>query len=151
MIVRYLRAFVQALDMTLRGEKPPEAAISSESMRLRQWIAELSECVSFVRSAVAQQQLDMTRIVLRVDKRDMNMKTLVDLLDYRAGTEYPDLLAHAGQSGLTVIYTSNHNDQYYVRRLLEVLEASQAALPVKLAVEAVQRHLASLPVSLNDV
>lgn len=147
MIGRYLRAFMKALSLTLRGEKLPEDSVSRQMTLLRQWTAVLAERVTVIQEVAAKGSFDMQQVVVQIDKRNMTMKTIVDLLEYRAHTEYPNLLNAAGKSGWAVIYTSNHNDVYYVDRLFEVLDES----PVKQAVEAVKAHLETLPLQTGDV
>jgi beta-lactamase class D len=141
-VIRYVQAFFQALGMTLRGEKPdPTTAL------VREWLDVLAERVHVIQSAAAKQSLDMGQVIVHVDKRDLTMKTIVELLQYRAQTEYPNLLSAAGKSGWAVIYTSNHNDVYYVSRLIETLADS----PLKQAVVTTKAHLEALPLKPDSL
>ena len=146
MIGRYVRAFVQALKMTLRGEKLPENPLSQRLVLLNRWTVVLAERTDEVERLANQQKLDMAGVVVRIDRQNISMKMVVDLLKYRATIEYPNLLREGGKSGWSVIYTSNVNDRYYVTRLHEELAES----PVKQAVVALQAHLEELPLDTTS-
>lgn len=136
---RYLRAFVLAFQMTLRGEKPPQ------SPAIMVWSRQLSQLMDEVYAVAEQNGLDkdmrrQTRI--RLDGRVMSVETALATVRYHAGQEYPTLIGYGiNNTNLNAIYASNMNDRYWITRLLEDLShpAVQAAL------NRVASHLDAIP------
>lgn len=136
---RYLRAFMLAFQMTLRGEKPPA------SPAIVQWSHQLTQLMDEVYAAVEQNGLDkdarrQTRI--RLDGRVMSLETALATIRYHASQEYPTLLSHGlTTTNLNAIYASNMNDRYWTTRLLEELPNPS----VQLALNKVVSHLDAIP------
>ncbi len=136
---RYLRAFIRALQMTLRGEKP------SAAPAIMHWSRQLTRLMDDLYAVVEQNGLDknqrqQTRI--RLDGRVMSLETALATVRYHATHEYPTLIGYGiNNTNLNAIYASNMNDRYWVTRLLEDLPNPA----VQVALNRVAAHLDSIP------
>lgn len=143
MMRRYVQAFFKALAMTLRGEKPVANPRNQQKAALNQWVVNLGDYASRIERLATQQNLNTAEVVVRIDRQSMSMKMLIELLKFRAGTEYPNLLHKADKSGLSVIYTTNINDQHYITRLHDALDEST----IKSEIAKLKAHLEQVPLS----
>jgi hypothetical protein len=142
-ILRVLRAFILAVKMTLRGEKPIPVALPPIVL----WSRQLVERVDAVSRAADAHGLDKTarqKLALRLDGRMRNVEFVLATIRFHAAEEYPSLF----QNGLTsrhlnAVYATNMNDQYWVSRLLEV-DALQSPL-LRTALDQLRLHLESVP------
>jgi hypothetical protein len=139
-MMRYFRAFVVALRMTLRGEQPPPPKHGA----LRQWMKEAVRLTDAVISLADANGMPLTareELRLIIDRRPISMETILKAVRYHLIEEYPHVLKHDEAHGLTAVYSSNLNDQFRVARLAEVLEKPA----VKRAAQALAAHLAAIP------
>ena len=139
-IRRYVRAFVLALQFTVRGEKPPLLQAREAHPQFAQWWAQTIRLVEAVERAAAANHVNAQTLTIHVDKRDVRMATILAGVKYHARSEYPYLLVHGDPYERMTVQALNLNDRYLVVRLAEALDA-----PVKTAVEALSAHLEALP------
>lgn len=141
--LRVLRAFFQALKMTLRGEKPTPAVLPPIVI----WSRQLVERVDAVSRAADAHGLDPAarqNLKLRLDGRMRNVEFVLATVRFHAAQEYPSLFQNGLSSRhLNAVYATNLNDQYWVIRLLE-LDALQAP-PLRAALDDLRLHLENVP------
>lgn len=142
---RYLRAFIIALQRTLRGEPPPPPKYA----RLRAWMEEATRLTDAVlqiadRTGFPAEQQEQLRLV--IDKRPISMQTIVKGVRYHLTEEYPHVLENDATYGQTAIYSSNLNDQYRVARLVEAVEPPE----LKAAVQQLAAWLAAIPSTSDE-
>ncbi len=128
---RVIRAFFQAAAMTLRGEKlpTPEEQVAQRYPLAAAWLAETITRVKAVEQAATG--IDLDAIKVRVDRRDMRARTILDAIRFHATQEYPFMLRNENEYRTIGIQAINTNDVYLVERLLSVEalpEAMKAAL-----------------------
>ena len=139
-IRRYTRAFVLALRFTLRGEKPPLLKLRDEQPDLTAWWSESVLLVEAIERAAAVQGVDPAALKLRVDRRDISMKTILATVRYHAERDYPYLIAHHDQHDQLALQSINLNDRYLVMQL-----GNHADEALKPYIEALAEHLAAPP------
>jgi hypothetical protein len=141
-----LRAFFEALRLTLRGE-----TIQSPAERkfpvLFKWMKDGQAHLTAIEKHMAQANLSAAaaeQITIHVDGRDMSMKTVLEAVRYHLGDEYPYLLENVTDHSLTALYAANLNDQYWVQML-----AQSDDLPESLSqpMTALSDHLSAIPSS----
>lgn len=139
MIRRYVRAFVIALRMTLRGETPPPPPDAP----LREWIVQALNRLEQVETLAARHQLDPAQVVLHLDRRDIRMSIILSTVRHHLTTEYPLLLRTPSTHSLNLLYANNLDDHFRVSRL-ETAPAL-AGTPVQNAVSALAAQLEAIP------
>lgn len=141
---RYIRAFFVALKLTLQGEQislmnqtdhPALAHWAETSGQLVRKVLKTCETGGFPLEA-------RKAITVQADGRTLTMETILQAVHYHATQEYPHLLKHGGDHGLTAIYASNLNDQYYVLRLSETLKADAVLMH---EIQTLLHHLEAIP------
>lgn len=140
---RVLRAFILALKMTLRGEKPSMAALPPIVVWSRQ-LVERVDAVSRAADACGFGKAARQKLTLKIDGRMRNVEFVLATVRFHAAQEYPSLF----QNGLTsrylnAVYATNMNDQYWISRLLE-LDALQNP-QMRAALEQLRLHLENVP------
>ena len=133
-MLRYLRAAVTTLRLTLRGEKPPHADLYG-------WMDHTLALVEAVDNAASAAHVDTAALRVRVDGRDDSMALILKAIRYHTAEEYRYLLRHPTSSAFTAIHASNFNDQYRIERLLAVVTDPA----VRAALTALRTHLDTLP------
>ncbi len=142
MLRRYLRAFVIAFKMTLRGEQPGALKYAAFVDWTRQAVLLVDAVYAAADSGGMSESLRRT-IRLRLDGRDMNMETILAALRHHFTQEYPYLLRHDIAHNLTAIYASNMNDQYWLARLRDAEPLQDS--PVRAAAAVLIAHLDAIP------
>jgi hypothetical protein len=145
-MMRYIRAFFQALAMTIRGEKPLSAG-ERRYPQLAGWLQTAQTNVDAVYRALEQANMDMRarrQTTVKVDGRETNIDALLGTVRYHLHEEYPYMLRHLTEHSLTGIYASNLNDQYW---LAKILEAATLPDPVVVPLQTLQEHLTAIPPS----
>lgn len=140
-MMRTIRAFTKALQMTLRGETVPP----HPHARLHDWIAEGERRASIVIRVADKAGFDVAKrkaVTLKIDGRTTNANTLLEAVAFHLREEYPYLLKNFTEHSITAIYASNANDQYAIARL------SEHDAPVE---PAVTRALADLRAHLDAI
>lgn len=143
MLRKYARAFVVALQFTLRGEQPPLLKMRQDHPQMAAWWAGTSKLVD-----AAERRADAAGInaaarktlMIHADKRDVSAATILATVKYHAEHEYPLLVVNQGEFNYMAIQATNLNDRYLVMRLGENVPES-----VKPAVAALGAHLDALP------
>ena len=133
---RYIRAFFIALRMTLRGEVPQPAPLDV-------WMAQATTRLETLRKVMADHALDPADITLRIDRRDITMRTILDTLQFHLEEEYPQTLKVFPADGPNAIYASNMDDHYRLTRLESAPELADT--PAQKAVAALCAHLEAVP------
>lgn len=141
MLKRYLPAFITAIKMTLRGERP-----QARYPALLDWAREAARQVEAIRAAADAGGISQSvreTLYVRLDGREVSVETVLAGLRHHFAQEYPYLLRHDIAHNLAAIVASNLNDQYRLARLAET-EALQSG-PVLAAIGALRAHLDALP------
>jgi len=148
---RYLRAFVGALRLTLRGEKitplperyPNLTAWWRETIRLTD--AALSAADASALPAPARAA--WTR---HIEGRTVSLETILTTVRYHAATEFPELMRVQGDYNYLALQATNINDLFLLRKLLDESTPtgsppSLLPAPVRETVAALAAHLSALP------
>jgi hypothetical protein len=144
---RYVRAFVIALKMTLKGEQPAAHPYAP----LLQWMDRTPGLVADVYKAAERDGFDREtrdQLTLKLDGRGVSMQTVLEAVEYHARQEYPYLLRNLTSHSLTAIYAGNMNDQYNIMRLRDVEDLKETT--TRQAVTRLSEHLDTIPAS-NDL
>lgn len=136
---RYLRAFIIALKMTLRGETPPV----SHRARLTDWMRQGIERLDLIERLAAQHQIDPQAVVLHIDRRAITMSTILRTARFHLNREYPILLRQLSDQSVTLLYASNMDDHFRLTRLEAAPELAHT--PVRQAVAALAAHFEEIP------
>ena len=109
-MIRFARAFIQALRLTLRGESLTPAHYRP----LESWIQTGLGLLAGAERAAALERIDLTTLQLKLDGRPTSLETTLRMLRHNLTEEYPRLIRLDDPHSLTVIQSSNMNDQYRV-------------------------------------
>lgn len=137
---RYARAFVLALQFTLRGEKPPLLKVRDQHPALAAWWTQTITFVETVEREAEAAGIDLAAVKLHIDKRDISMKTILATVRFHAERDYPYLIAHGEKFDAMTLQATNLNDRYLVMQL-----ANNVDTVIKPSVEALRIHLDNLP------
>lgn len=141
-IRKYVKAFVVALRLTLRGEKPPLLRVRDEYPDLAAWWSETVVLVKAIERAADANGLDAAaraKFTVHVDSRDVSMATILSTIRYHAEHEYPFLMAHNDEFNPVTLQAININDRFLILRLNETV-----AETLKPSVKALSDHLEKL-------
>jgi hypothetical protein len=138
---RYIRAFMTALRMTLRGQQPP----GLKHPELYAWIKQLAVLVADLSAAVDQAGLDIKNTFVRLDGRRMSLDKVLQIFHYHAAQEYPSLLATSGgrRFNIGAIHATNMNDRFWLLLLRE--ETSLQGPVIQAALTRLNDHLEAIP------
>jgi|SRR5579871_3405908 len=139
-IRRYTRAFVIALQFTLRGQKPPLLQIRERYPQLAAWWMQTISSITSIEQRANVDQIHLESIKIHIDRREQSAATILSAIKFHAERDYPYLLAHDPEFGQMTLQATNLNDRYLLTKLIEVVDPS-----LKTAVEALNQHLAALP------
>ncbi|MEP7291258.1 MAG: hypothetical protein ABI835_05720 [Chloroflexota bacterium] len=139
-IRRYGRAFALALKFTLRGEKPPLLRVRDQYPELAAWWVRSIVLVESVERAAAAAGVDVGAVTIKVDRRNLSMKTALETVRFHAERDYPYLIAHNEQYDQMALQAINLNDRYLITQLSQTVNAS-----IKKNVDDLGGHLANLP------
>ena len=139
MMLRYLRAFIQALRLTLRGQslspahyRPLEAWIEAGLIKLKR-----------AEQVAAAEGVDLLALRLKLDGRPTSLEISLKMLRHNLTEEYPRLIRLDDPHSMTVVQASNMNDQYRVAQFVESDVIASAAL--RRALAELHDHLLNLP------
>jgi len=141
-MMRPIRAFVKALQMTIKGE----TITPSHYQPLEVWIdAGLGILASVVTTADANHlsQDQRTQVKLKLDGHMTSLEQTLQMVRHNWINEYPKLIQLDDPYTMMVIQSSNMNDQYRVGRFATADEISSSE--VKARLEALNEHLMNLP------
>ena len=136
---RFLAAVWRALLLTLRGETltPPHYR------PLEAWIAAGLEMLSQVRAAAQRENIDLESLELKLDGRPTSLERSLQMLRHNLVNEYPRLIRLDDPYSMTVVQSSNLNDQYRLGQFIESNLLSAPTLCKSLA--DLNSHLLNLP------
>lgn len=141
-MLRYARAFVKALQMTIKGE----SIAPSYYQPLEDWIdAGLQQTAAIITRADASGLTQERRqtMKLKLDGHMTSLEQTLQMVRHNLATEYPKLIALDDPYTMMVIQSSNMNDQY---RVSQFAFAEDITSPeVKSALETLSEHLTNLP------
>ena len=138
-MIRFARAFIQALRMTLRGETltpPPYRP-------LEPWIEAGLGLLAAAEQVAAAEGVDAAALRLKLDGRPTSLETTLKMLRHNLVEEYPRLIRLDDPHSMTVLQSSNLNDQYRVGQFAALAAMSSPAL--RHALEDLNAHLLHLP------
>lgn len=137
---RLLRAFMTALRMTLRGQKPPESPRTVLEQWMKQTLVLTASTLAIAEANGLDAQARRQR-TLTAEGRRTNMDTILASVAFHAAQEFPHLLTNTAQNALGAVYSTNLNDRFLVSRLFDALESGD----VREAVGRLVSHLESIP------
>jgi len=139
MMLRYLRAFIQALRLTLRGQSLTPAHYQP----LEAWIGTGLTKLKRAEQVAAAERVDMSALRLKLDGRPTSLEISLKMLRHNLTEEYPRLIRLDDPHSMTVVQSSNLNDQYRISQFAESDVISSTALRRVLA--ELNDHLLNLP------
>ncbi len=145
-MMRYIRAFWTALQMTLRGDSPPPDPYAN----LSEWMEQAIRLVGAVIKAANALKLDaaaLKTIKVRVDGRDTNVDVILAAINHHMNEEYPYLLRHMTRNNINAIHASNLNDVYRVSSLIDLPALQDAAIQQSLTI--LKDHLEKIPPQIS--
>jgi len=138
-MIRFARAFIQALRLTLRGESLTPA----HYLPLESWIEAGLGLLAGAERAAALEPIDLTTLKLKLDGRPTSLETTLRMLRHNLTEEYPRLIRLDDPHSMIVVQSSNMNDQYRVGQFAAAETMSSAAL--RRALNDLNAHLLNLP------
>ncbi len=146
-LARYLRAFVGAARMTLRGEVVQ--GVQDPYPNLTAWwrgIIELTDAVTRTADSNGLPKPAREKVILRVEGRDTSMQTILAAVRFHAAEEFPLLMRRQDEFNYLTLQATVINDRFLIFKLAQV-ESLPAA--VKIAIEKLSTHLETLPQKTN--
>ncbi len=141
-MMRPIRAFVKALQMTINGE----TIAPSHYRPLEAWLdAGLGILASVITTADANDlpHDQRTQLKLKLDGHMTSLEQTLQMVRHNWINEYPKLIQLDDPYTMMVIQSSNMNDQYRVGRFATADEITSTE--VKARLEALNEHLMTLP------
>ncbi len=143
---RYITAFWKALQLTLRGETlQPRDEYPEFTIWMQQTI-QLTDNIFTIADKHALDEPARKTLMLRIDKREIAMQTILAAVKHNVQREYPLLLASRVEHFAGAIQALNHNDCYRISQLGQTLGAYPQ---VQQAVQRLETHLLALPTNSN--
>jgi hypothetical protein len=141
-MMRTIRAFSKALQMTIRGEtlKP------SHYQPLEIWIDAGLQILARVMTTADASKLsraDRAELKLKLDGHMTSLEQTLQMVRHNWVNEYPKLIKLDDPYTMMVIQSSNMNDQYRVSQFAIADELTSTE--VKNTLEALNNHLMNLP------
>ncbi len=138
-MIRYTRAVIQALRLTLRGESLSPARFRP----LEAWIAQTLKLLAQAEKAAAKDRIDPAALQLKLDGRPTSLASALAMLRHNLLDVYPRLIRLDDPHSPTVLQSSNLNDQYRVAQFAAADDIRSPAL--RRALEALNAQLLNLP------
>jgi hypothetical protein len=142
-VMRYVKAFFQALWMTARGQQPaprPDAPLRAWMDRTQR----LADTLTTAADGVGVDKRARQAARQRIEGREVSAETILSTVRYHAAQEYPYLLQHPAANTLTTIYANNMNDVFLLRKL-ESYPAFQQHPKLQQTLQALLQHLEAAP------
>jgi len=139
---RYVRAFIQALVLTLRGEQPPALRAEADYPQTFAWFRATIALVKQAEEAAAAHGFDAAAFIEHIEGRDLSLATALETIRFHAAQEYPHLLRSADPHARLAINAANMNDHYWVARFCQLERLPE---PVRAALSALEEHLRAVP------
>jgi len=140
-MLRYLRAIMTAIKLTIEGKQVPYQP-------LLEWIDtghQLAETTLKTADAIGFDKTKRQQTLIKIDGREQSMEITLTAVKYHLGQEYPYLLQNMTEHTITAIYASNMNDQHALNQLRELASIDDDTL--KAAINQLSDHLNSIPPS----
>lgn len=138
-MIKFLRAFWQALRLTLRGE----TLTPTHFQPLEIWIeGGLGKLTTVFETAEAD-AVDLDALQIRIDGRMTSLERTLQMVRHNLVNEYPRLIRLDDPYSMMVVQSSNMNDQYRVSQFLAADVIQSEAL--KRALADLDAHLLALP------
>jgi hypothetical protein len=142
-LLRYIRAFIRALMLTVRGQKPPSLEAEEQYTDLLAWCREIVARVDATNAAAMDAIGTNPQLIkMHIEGRDVTLKHTLDVLRYHAAREYPHLIRSRTPHAILAIQALNVNDRFLVVRLSEY---EGLADRVKSALDTLADHLTQIP------
>ena len=138
-MMRFARAFLQALRLTLRGESLTPAHYRP----LEAWIADGMSLLQEVNNEVDAGRIESASLRLKLDGRMTSLESTLGMVRHNLVNEYPRLIRLDDPYSLTVVQSSNMNDQYRVGQFAAADAISSA--DARRALDDLHQHLLNLP------
>ncbi len=138
-MIRFLRACLLALRMTLRGE----AFTPAHYRPLIAWIANGLDLLDCVYRLAGETELDLDGLSLKLDGRPTSLARSLEMIRHNLVNEYPRLMRLDDAYSMMVVQSSNLNDEYRLSRFLESDMLADGEM--QSALQALHEHLLSLP------
>ena len=138
-MIRFLRAFATALRLTLRGQ----SLTPSHFLPLEAWIAQGLSLLAAVNDLAAAESVDLNALQLKLDGRPTSLERSLQMIRHNLVNEYPRLIRLDDPFSMTVVQSSNFNDQYRVSQFLAADIRFSDEFQDALA--ALNSHLLNLP------
>lgn len=138
-MIRFARAVIQALRLTLRGETLTPAHYRP----LEAWIETGLTKLERAEQVAAAERVDLSALQLKLDGRPTSLDITLKMLRHNLTEEYPRLIRLDDPHSMTVVQSSNLNDQYRISQFAESDAISSAAL--RRALAELNDHLPNLP------
>jgi len=135
-MIRFARAVIQALRLTLRGESLSPARYRP----LEAWIAQTLKLLAQAEKAAAADRIDPAATQLKLDGRPTSLASTMAMLRHNLLDVYPRLIRLDDPHSLTVLESSNLNDQYRIAQF-----AAIASPALRRALEDLNAQLLNLP------
>jgi hypothetical protein len=139
-LLRYWRAFLTTLRMTMRGETPqpsPQAALQAWMQRA----AQLADAALAAAEAEGLDQDARRERTLTAEGRRVSMETILASIRFHAAEEYPHLMRAPAHTAIAAIYATNLNDRFLAAKLFTTLETGV----LREAVGRIVSHLDAIP------
>jgi len=138
-MIRFARAFIRALQLTLRGESLTPAHYQP----LEAWSEDCLDRLATAEKLAAAEKVDMAALRLKLDGRMTSLETTLAMLRHNLVDEYPRLMRLDDPHSMVVIQSSNLNDQYRVAQFAAADSMTSPAL--RRALAELSQHLSNLP------
>lgn len=138
-MIRFARAVLQALRLTLRGESLTPARYRP----LEAWIKTGMTLLDKAEQAAADDGIDLAALRLKLDGRPTSLESALAMVGHNLLEAYPRLIRLDDPHSMTVVQSSNFNDQYRVGQFAAADMIASAAL--RRALGDLNSHLARMP------
>lgn len=113
----YVRAFITAARITLRGETWPARSVGGKYPLTETWLAAIMAAVAAAEAQARANDFNPASLVLHIEGRDVSMRIIFDAIHFHATSEYPSLLGSSSEHALLAVKAINLNDRYLILRL----------------------------------
>ena len=141
-MMRMIRAFIKALQMTIRGE----TIAPSHYLPLEAWIDAGLQMLAHIFITADTHGLPLEKreqLKLKLDGHMTSLEHSLQMVRHNWINEYPKLIQLDDPYTMMVIQSSNMNDQYRVSQF--AIADELASDEVKQALERLNQHLMNLP------
>lgn len=148
-IMRYIRAFVGAFGMTLRGKKPPtdQAQAQKNFPKTLAWTQEAARLITEIEAAFDSAGVNPEMFKLKIERRDVSAKLMLDTLRFHHTQENIYLLKNQVEHSLMGVHANNLNDRFMV---MSFTNAEGLPEEVRESLSKLGEHLAAIPPENNQ-